>query len=250
MIQKKFPRISTRGYFDLHTGKTVKKNVYFLYPKNFFENFKSKELTIMIHGMRNDNAGAVTKFEIAKKRLHVLGYKHPVVGFSYDANTRGAHLKRHERRALNAGQIIAKKNGTNLSQFIIDFKKSNPLVRIRLMGHSLGSNVIQSTVMNLAKKPTKAIISSIYLFGASIPSNSFLYSMYGRFYQKVVEQKIINYYSPSDEVLQEGVDEKLISAPIGLVGTRGKPISKYSQKKVIPENHRFISYSKVLKKFP
>lgn len=249
-MKKKFPRISTRGYFDLYSGSTIKTKSYFLYPKHFFENLKPKELTIMIHGMRNDNTGAVTKFEIAKKRLQSLGYKHPVVGFSYDANTRGAHLKRYEKRAIRAAELIAEKNGQNLSQFIIDFKKSNPTARIRLMGHSLGSNVIQSTVKNLAKKSLDGIITGVYLFGASIPSNSFSPREYGKYYRRVVEHKIINYYSPTDEVLKFGADEKLISAPIGLVGATGKTISKYYQKKVSPDNHRFISYSKVLKKFP
>ena len=56
---KPVPRISTRGYYDLRTGKTLKKNNYYLYPKKDFQKLiGSKELTIMIHGLRNDNAGA------------------------------------------------------------------------------------------------------------------------------------------------------------------------------------------------
>ncbi len=33
---KPIPRISTRGYYDLSTGKTLKKNHYYLYPKKRF----------------------------------------------------------------------------------------------------------------------------------------------------------------------------------------------------------------------
>ena len=59
---KPIPRISTRGYYDLSTGETLKKNQYYLYPKKDFEKLKgSKELTIMIHGLRNDKKGAVAK---------------------------------------------------------------------------------------------------------------------------------------------------------------------------------------------
>ena len=62
---KPIPRISTRGYYDLGTGKTLKNNKYYLYPKKDFQKFVgSKELTIMIHGLRNDNAGAVAKVQL------------------------------------------------------------------------------------------------------------------------------------------------------------------------------------------
>ena len=106
----------------------------------------------MIHGLRNDNAGAVAKVKLAKNRLRNLGYSHPVVGFSYDSNTTGAHLIKHAKKALAVGQSIAKKNGRNLGKFIEDFKKENPKTKIRLMGHSLGSQVILSTIEYLAKK--------------------------------------------------------------------------------------------------
>ena len=87
-MTKPIPRISTRGYYDLSSGETLKKNPYYLYPKKYFEKLMdSKELTIMIHGLRNDNAGAVAKAVIARNKLRRLGYTHPVIGYSY-----GAHL--------------------------------------------------------------------------------------------------------------------------------------------------------------
>ena len=55
------------------------------------------------------------------------------MGFSYDSNTRGAHLKKTELRALRAGQKIAQKNGKNLSRSITDLKKFCPQIRIRLI---------------------------------------------------------------------------------------------------------------------
>lgn len=144
---KPVPRISTRGYYDLKTGKTLKRNNYYLYPKKDFQKLiDSKELTIMIHGLRNDNAGAIAKAVLARNRLRKLGYSHPVIGFSYDSNTTGAHLIKHAKHALAVGQSIAKKNGRNLGKFIEDFKESSPKTKIRLMGHSLGSQVILSTI--------------------------------------------------------------------------------------------------------
>ena len=249
---KPVPRISTRGYYDLKTGKTLKKNNYYLYPKKDFQKLiDSKELTIMIHGLRNDNAGAIAKAVLARNRLRKLGYSHPVIGFSYDSNTTGAHLIKHAKHALAVGQSIAKKNGRNLGKFIEDFKESSPKSKIRLMGHSLGSQVILSTIEYLAKKKENSgILESVYFFGASITEDVPSSKKYAKLLQTVVHKKILNHYAPSDEVLRWADDKKYVSGPLGLNGAIGKPIKKYHQKLVKPKNHRFASYAAVLNNFP
>lgn len=250
-MTKIIPRISTRGYYDLKYGKTIKKNSYFLYPKKDFEKFiGSKELVIMIHGLQNDNTGAIAKVVLAKTRLSRLGYHFPVIGFSYDSNTIGAHLLKYAKRALSAGQIIAKKNGRNLAMFIEDFKSVSPKTKIRLMGHSLGSQVILSTVEYLAKKNRTGIIESVYFFGASITSDVPSSKKYGKLLDKIIRNKIVNYFSPTDEVLNWANNEKFVKDPLGLNGAMGKTISKYHQKSVNPKNHRFASYAAVLNSFP
>ena len=93
----------------------------------------------MIHGLRNNPASAVEKFNIAKRRLVKLGYKHPLVGFSYDSNTRGAHIKKTQSRALRAGQRVARLMVKILHDSIIDFHLKSPKTKFRLLGHSLGS---------------------------------------------------------------------------------------------------------------
>jgi hypothetical protein len=244
-------RISTRGYYDLSYGTTLKKTLYHLYPKKDFEKlFGSKELTIMIHGLGNDNAGAVEKVIIAKNKLRRLGYHYPVIGYSYDSNTTGGHLIAFAKHALAVGQIIAKKNGRNLASFIEDFKSISTKTKIRLIGHSLGSQVILSTVQRLYKKSQNiGTIESAHFFGASIPSHV-PSSKYGKLLQRVIRGKIVNYYSPTDEVLLWGTQANFVSGPLGLHGATGKIISKYHQKLVSPENHRFASYAAVLKSFP
>jgi len=249
---KPVPRISTRGYYDLSTGQTLKKNQYYLYPKKDFTKFvDSKELVIVIHGLRNDNAGAITKVLLVKNRLHKLGYLHPIIGYSYDSNTTGAHLITHAKHALGVGQIIAKKNGRNLGRFIEDFKNTSPKTKIRLMGHSLGSQVILSTVEYLAKKKQNDdIIESVYFFGASITDDIPSSKKYGKLLQKIINKKIINHYAPTDDVLKWADSAKFVSGPLGLNGAMGKTISKYNQKLVKPQNHRFASYAAVLNSFP
>ncbi len=205
----------------------------------------------MIHGLQNNNAGAIAKVLFAKNRLRKLGYVHPVIGFSYDSNTTGAHLIKHEKHALVVGQKIAKKNGRNLGKFIEDFKITSPKTKIRLIGHSLGSQVILSTVEYLSKKKqNKGIIESVYFFGASITEDTPSSKKYGKMLQNIVDKKTINHYAPTDEVLNWADKKKYVKGPLGLNGTIGKPISKYHQKLVKPKNHRFASYAAVLNSFP
>ena len=256
-MKKPFPRISTRGYYNLDTGNTIKKvNSYFVYPKSFFDSIVgTKELTIMMHGLRNDNASAVNKFVIAQKRLKQIGYSYPVVGFSYDSNTKGAHLAKSALHALHVGQKIARKNGKNLSRFILDFKRSSPETKIRLMGHSLGSQVILHTVENLAKNPkNRSVIESIHFFGGSITAQELRSLKYSKMLQRIINKKIVNYYSLADAVLKHAHEHEAVVNPIGYLGcTPTIPLrlySKYTQKKVWPKNHRFASYAETIKSFP
>ena len=250
-MKKIFPRISTRGFYNLDSGITIKNQPYHLYPKRSFDALVwTKEITIMIHGLRNNAPGALTKFVTAKKRLAYLGYKNPVVGYSYDSNTTGAQYISYALHALHTGLIIAGKNGRNLAKFVTDFKQKSPETKIRLMGHSLGAHVILSMIDNLARNAkNKGIIEAVYFFGGSIPSDA-LNSKNGSHAQRIVATKIKNYYSPDDEVLRLADNWNWVNTPIGYRGARGKTISKYSQIMVKPKNHRFASYAAVLRSFP
>ena len=245
-------RISTRGYYDLSSGVTLKNNSYYTYPKNDFKKLiNSQEITIMIHGLRNDSSGAVAKVVLAQKQLRKLGYIHPVIGYSYDSNTTGAHLIKHAKRALAVGQKIAVKNGRNLGKFIEDFKTTSPKTKIRLMGHSLGSQVILSTLEYLAKKKQNVgIVEGVYFFGASITEDVPSSKKYGKILQNMIKSKIVNHYAPKDEVLLWANNEKYVKGPLGLNGAIGKPVKKYRQKLVKPKNHRFASYAQVLNSYP
>lgn len=250
-MAKIIPKVSTRGYYDLDSGKTIKKNNYYLYPKNLLKNLNKRELVIVIHGLRNDKKSANSKFVLVKKRLQGLNYNYPVIGFSYDSNAKGAHLKKSVKKSLHVGQIIAKKNGHNLSKFLMDVKKLYPKIKIRLIGHSLGSQVILHTLEILSrKKNTKNLVSSVYFFGASISSEIIFEQRFKKIFQNIVAEKIINHYAPNDEVLFAAKKYHLIKEPLGLSGLSGKSINKFQDKRVNPKNHRFASYAKTLLVFP
>lgn len=205
----------------------------------------------MIHGLRNDKASAIQKFMMTKKRLKQLGYIHPVIGYSYDSNTKGAHLKKSALKALRIGQKIAKENGLNLSKFIIDFKKKNPNTKIRLIGHSLGTEVILNTIKKLASSSkNKGIVESVYFFGSSISGDIIKTKKYLIILQKIVRKRITNYYSPVDEVLKQSNKDGSVKNPLGYLGIKGQTIPKIIQIRVYPKNHRFASYVAMLKSFP
>ena len=251
-MQKIFPRITTRGFFDLRTGKTLVTKPYRLYPKRKFDDLVgSKELTIMIHGLRNNSSGALSKFIIAQKRLKQLGYMHKIIGFSYDSNTAGIQYDSQAIHALRVGLVIAKKNGKNLAKFISDFKKRSPTTKIRLIGHSLGTHVILNAILHLSRnQKNNGIIESVYFFGGSISNDSLQPKNFSKNAENIVRRRIKNYYSPFDEVLHLANNENWLPTPIGYKGCIGKVTSKYSQILVKPKNHRFASYAAVLRSFP
>jgi len=87
-------------------------------------------------------------------------------------------------------------------------------------------------------------------FGASLNRDVASSKKSSKILQKMVASKIINYYSPSDEVLRYSYEMRYVKAPLGLLGASGKTIPKYIQKKVKPKSHRFVSYAKTIKSFP
>jgi len=248
---KDFPRISTRGFFDLQSGRKLKRKYYDLFPKIKFHKFQNiSELVIMVHGLRNRRKSALGKFVIAEKRLFELDYKFPVIGYTYDSDTVGIFNKKTQVNASKVAQKIAMQNGNNLAKFVLEYKSSNPNTKIRLIGHSLGSQVIFSALKTLSKKPTnKNIIESIHLFGAAVSQNYIIKNNLKEIIQTTVHKKIINFYNPFDKVLEDTHKDGTIKNPLGLFGFSNK-IPKIYQKKIFPKDHRFISYVVFLKSFP
>ncbi|MEW6043678.1 MAG: DUF726 domain-containing protein [Thermoproteota archaeon] len=243
----RIPRISTRGFYDLATGRTLKKKPYDLYPKNFFENLgRYPELTIVVHGMRNNKQGALEKFKIAQRRLRKLGYKYPIIGFSYDSNVKGIQYKTYEFKATMVGKAIARKNSENLAKFILNFKKNNPKTRIRLIGHSLGTEVILHVLSKLRHR--KNIVESAHFFGSSVGSAHI--KKLGKSIQNALAWRLCNYYNPHDEILKHAHENRMVEKPIGYVGIQNNVFPKYTQKRVFAKNHRFSSYSVTMTSFP
>lgn len=255
MKKIKIPHISTRNYYDLNTGTALRTGSrYSVLPRRYFQTGTAPhEITIMIHGMRNDPAGAAQKFVIAHRRLRRLGYGSPVIGYTYDSNVRGAHSVKTEAHALRIANTIATKNGKHLAMLISDIRHIWPDTKIRLIGHSLGSIVITSALEKLAQMRVGTnAVESVHLFGASLSLQSATSKTTRHALEHVVHRSFYNYYCPKDAVLQYSVDKKQIDSPLGLDGIKSphaRP-KHYVQHRVWPRNHRFVSYAAKLKSFP
>ena len=274
----RFPRVTTRGAYDLATGRLRApseggrgrgqgrgRDSYRLYPRSYFDGLGGgAEIAVMVHGLRNGPLDALRKFEIARGRLRELGYAHPVVGYSYDANTRGAGAAATRGQALAAGLRIARGNGPALAAFVRHARRlGGGGTMVRLLGHSLGSQVILSAALEMARGGGQA--ESVHLFGASVPASSpSKSSKYGAALRAAVRSSVVNYYAPTDEVLLEAAGggggrgggrwggwRPRPDSPLGLGGASGTDtIRGYRDVRVRPENHRFASYAAVLEKFP
>lgn len=234
-----FPRVTTRGHYDLRTGankKTTYKD-YFLYPKYKFDKFdKVDEIVVFVHGMRNTRWGAIHGARLLRNKLRKLGYKHPVIAFSYDAEIREAHKPESYNKVLNTAFRIAKNNGIyNLTKFINDFKREHPFVKIRLVGHSLGCDVISHI---------NTEVYSIDLFGSPVEEVDLI-----RFGQGGKAVYITNHYNPKDDVIKEGIDKGIANRPTCIFKINSK-FNNIKSKLNRANDHRFSSYLKGLKKFP
>ncbi len=236
-----FPRVTTRGHFDLNTGDEFeKRHEYSLYPSKKVKKITrtAKELVIFVHGMRNTKWGAQNGGKILRRRLRKIGYKkHPVIVFSYDADVRRAHLldKPHDVRLyheiLDTATKIAKGNARKLERFIKDVEEINPNIKIHLVGHSLGCNILEHV---------NWYVNSIHLFGSPVESNIVKY-------MGVHADNVINYFNPKDDVIKEGVIKGHCKKPSCL--NRVENV-KVKSKKCNALHHGFSAYAEKLRKFP
>jgi len=229
-----FPRITTRGYYNQNTAEETdsrRESRYNTYPKaKVAKIFEGKEVVIFVHGMRNSRWGAIHGARLLRNRLRKVGYKYPVVAFTYDAEIRGAHIANNEPETIRKAEKIAKANGLhNLSSLIGDIHQNNPNIKIRLVGHSLGCDVINNVYVPVA---------SIHLLGSPVSAEDVL---------KLPSHKIVNFYNPKDEVITEGANSHIIFNPSCLTRITGKYVQS---KNCFANDHRAKSYFKKLRSFP
>jgi pimeloyl-ACP methyl ester carboxylesterase len=130
-----------------------------------------EETAIFVHGWGNDHYKAKERLDRVKMSLENNSYFIPLVGLSWDSNT-----------DWDPAKFTAKENGPKLGQFILEYKQTckyeqNKDVKVRLLGHSMGSRVILSALQSLHQNSTwnnntnNFKISSVHLMGAAVDDN-------------------------------------------------------------------------------
>jgi esterase/lipase superfamily enzyme len=122
------------------------------------------EISIYIHGFNKNKDDAGEEFNRLQTSLNNNNYIIPLIGFSWDSKVPWEQAK-----------VNAKKNGEELAKFIYKFKNQCSNTDIRIIAHSLGAAVVDSTLTNLVKyldfkniDNTSKIIKSVHLLGAAI----------------------------------------------------------------------------------
>jgi pimeloyl-ACP methyl ester carboxylesterase len=184
------------------------KNLYYLCPN---------EVAIIAHGWGLNENQAKERFDRVKMSLEHSGYRNiSVIGFSWDSNVTWSHAT-----------VVSNDNGPKLADFVSSFMNTCKVhnhkeVKIRLIGHSLGSRVILSSLDSLHRNSTwnnnNFKIASVHLMGAAVDNeevsknqqdiindatnwDTIKTTAYGQAIQEEVV-KFYNLYNPKDSILK------------------------------------------------
>lgn len=164
--------VSTRGFFNLNSGGTIQERELPSALSILNINNCPGKLAIYVHGVWATKEIANEQTERVSLSLKKAGYDIPLIGFSWDSNTK---LSLNDLSASEYGWNIAKSiansNGPLLGKFIQQFNDNCPNDQLRIVAHSLGSRVTLSAIQwlyenSIADDSKK--ITSVHLLGAAI----------------------------------------------------------------------------------
>jgi Alpha/beta hydrolase of unknown function (DUF900) len=265
-VSKYLPLVSTRASFNNNTGDLLTNHSetdYTAYHGSGLKDGKCPaEIAIIIHGWAINQNMATERFVRAKISLNNNSYNMPVIGFSWDSNTR----IQPDHAGWTIANLIAKENGLKLAQFILGFMhrctNSTSHSKVRIVARSLGSRVALSALDSLHNnrewKNKNFKITSVHLLGAAVDDeevandhlyifnnasivNNILewYDVYGikSAYGKAIENevlKVYNLFNPKDKVFSNIYSSVEHDNALGLKGAQTgiTNASNYSQANV------------------
>jgi hypothetical protein len=189
------------------------------------------EIAIYAHGFNRDDIEAKEEFNRLQTSLLHNNYRIPLVGFSWDSKV-----------PWEAAKVNATKSGKELASFIYELKtgefkiaKNCPNTDIRIIAHSLGAGVVNSTLLTLKQNVNwTSNIASVHLLGAAI-NNSFIVE--NQPLTNAIKDTVDNFYNlynPEDDGLK--VNQLENSQPLGLVGALKLNVtSNYNETNVVNE---------------
>jgi pimeloyl-ACP methyl ester carboxylesterase len=233
--------VSTRGDFWLSSGDLIFGHSPTSYYPALSEVAPSctpdREIVIYVHGWNADEQDALDQFNIVQASLDSLGYRQPIIGFSWDSDTIFTGFNPFNwfdawdwRDDWQSAKEIAQKNGLKLAKLILDLKRSCANADINLVGHSLGASVILNALDRLHNDPRLSLwnandrnykIDSVHLLGAAVnPSAISITQGFGNAIRNEVDE-FHNKYSVQDDVLEEDYRTTERHIALGEEGARG-----------------------------
>jgi Alpha/beta hydrolase of unknown function (DUF900) len=228
VISSSTEAISTRSYyyFTIKEGREIQNYSQgaFAYAKNLpiAQNQtmcpKQNETVIYIHGEWADEKSAIEQSNRIAMSIKANNYELYLIGFTWDSNSAIS------RDGWQTAKIAAERSGLELAQFILDFKTRCKDTKIRLIAHSLGASVVNSTLVTLnnnGKWNSNGFkITSIHLLGAAINNNAISRNTtLGNAIEKVVDD-FYNLYDPEDNMLEYVYSHIENRDALGLLGAQ------------------------------
>ena len=215
------PLVSTRGHFSLHTGELNSSRRLGSYDISNVPGFNQTScstngIALYVHGVWAGQAEAREQLDRVKSSLNANGFISPVVGFTWDSNTAA------NPSGWVVSKFIANQNGPKLAKFISDFKDGCPGIPIRIIAHSLGARIVESTLVNLNNNQTwnnmGHKIDSIHLVGAAISDKATSRNTPFGAAINNMGTEFQNLYNPEDNNLQLSYKKTENQNPLGLYG--------------------------------
>ena len=153
----------------------------------------ANEVMIVVHGFNNSEDKAMNRFGVARQSLLKNDYKGDVVGFSWDADTQ------HDPYSMTGykqGREHAVDAGIRLARAIDAMKEQCPLMKVRVIGYSMGARVALESLLTV-----KTPVDSIHLVGAAIDNEEV--ELGKRYGEAIVRAAgiVFNYFSREDSKL-------------------------------------------------
>lgn len=224
------PLVTTRGHFDVSWGSVVRDGSYdeTEYGTNgrvpaLDTDTCPSDLTVFVHGFKTKAGEAGETVHEVDDALSTHGYDGTTIGFEWDS----------DQGLWNWWETtdIAAKNGPKLAAFTRDYTDVCDGV-VRLIGYSLGSQVILSALEKLDEWDWDGRVETVSLLGAAADTEAV---STGGNYGSVIERRagrFDNYWNSGDSILNWAYGLAEWSDALGSNGIDGPAPSNYEDHNV------------------
>jgi pimeloyl-ACP methyl ester carboxylesterase len=228
--------VSTRGHFDIAWGNEYLVDGYDATDYDVtgdvpgYEGDPPEELVVMIHGFsqtpkeaREDIIGP------ASGGFRAAGYDGPVVGYTWDSD--------FDTLEWWDTVDIATRNGLKLGQFLADHHDRSPDTTVRVVGHSLGAEIVLNAIEELDRAKIRDAVDSVTMLGAAVDDEAPstwagpLEDEYGHEIERAVGS-FDNFYKTDDETLTGQYEFAEWDSALGASGIEGHAPGNYSDHEV------------------